>query len=171
MGLIWWPFQTPETSVPRTLHYLLEPQIRNTLADRKHFIRWVLSPCSGSSHCKLLFILPCFSLLLTLPSGLIHWFSTASVSKPVPITATFSPPQTEGLQALKMWDDSTYCRDTLSLPQVCAAILVLPALFFSYIWSSSWVLVNECDWKWCGLFPGLMHWESPSLLLPFCRLV
>lgn len=158
MGLIWWPFQTPETSVPRTLHDLLESQIRNTLADRKHFIRWVLSPCSGSSHCKLLFILPYFSFLLTLPSGLIHWFSTASVSKPVLIMAMFSPPQTEGSSGFEdVWWFYLPQRLTLSLPQVCAATLVLPTLFFSYIWSSGWVLVNECDWKWCGLFPGLMH--------------
>ena len=113
-------FQTPETSVPRTLHYLLEPQIRNTLANHKHFIRWVLSPCSGSSHCKLLFILPYFSLLLTHPSGLIHWFSTASVSKPVLITATFSPPQTEGSSGFEdVWWFYLLQRLTFSSSGVC----------------------------------------------------
>jgi len=158
MGLIWWPFQTPETSIPRTLHYLLEPQIRNTLADRKHFIRWILSPCSGSSHCKPLSILPYFSLLLTLPSGLIHWFSTASVSKPALIPDIFSPPETAGSSGFEdVWWFYLLQSLALSLPQVCAATLVLPPLFFSYIWSSNWVLVNECDWKWCGLFPGPMH--------------
>lgn len=156
MGLIWWPFQTPETSIPRTLPNLFEPQIRNTLADRRHFIRQILSPCSGSSHCKL--VHSYFSLLLTLPSGLIHWFSTASVSKPALITDIFSPPQTEGSSGLENeWWFYLLRRLTLSLPQVCAATLVLPPLFFSYKWSSNWVLVNECDWKWCALLLGLMH--------------
>lgn len=115
-----------------------------------------MSPRSGSSHCKLVYSY--FSLLLTLPSGLIHWLSTASVSKPALITDIFSPPRTEGSSGFEnVWWFYLLQRLTLSLPQVCAATLVLPPLFFSYKWSSNWVLVNECDWKWCALLLGLMH--------------